>query len=56
MIAPLLPHRTAPSTELTMVGLLSLPDEMIELVGERVTRRRGGLRDWCYVSGTCKLL
>ena len=40
-----------------MVGFLSLPDEVIELVGEQVTgSQKEGLRDWCRVTSTCTRL
>ena len=46
-----------PCTDLIMVGLLSLPDEVIELVGKQVIRWHGdGVRAWCRVTSTCKYL
>ena len=40
-----------------MVGLLSLPDEVIELIGVQVLRNSHfDLRDWCQVTRTCKRL
>ena len=38
-----------------MVGLLSLPDDVIELVGKQVIYRQG-LRAWCQLTSTCKCL
>ena len=40
-----------------MMGFLSLPDEIFELVGKRVIgSTKAGLRDWCRVTSTCKRL
>ena len=40
-----------------MVGILSLPDELIELVGRQVINsQHNGVRTWCRVSSTCKRL
>ena len=42
---------------LSMEGLLSLPNDVIELVGEHVIgTNRAGLREWCRVTSTCKRL
>ena len=41
-------------TGVTMMGLLSLPDEVIELVGMHFLEP--GLRQWCQVTTTCKRL
>ena len=41
----------------TMVGLLSLPGEVTELVIKQVVgRQQIGLGDWCRASSTCKRL
>ena len=46
-----------PFIYVTMIGLLSLPDELIELVGKAVIdSRQAGLREWCRVTSTCKRL
>ena len=40
-----------------MVGLLSLPDELIELVGQQaMCDQEDGLRKWCQLTSTCKRL
>lgn len=40
-----------------MTGLLSLPDEVIELIGKEVlSSRQIGLRNWCKLTSTCKRL
>ena len=40
-----------------MAGLLSLPDEVIEVVGKHVIGRlREGLKKWCQVTTTCTRL
>ena len=39
-----------------MVGLLSLPDEVVELVGKHVIKRHDGLKAWCRLTSTCKRL
>ena len=40
-----------------MVGLLSLPDELVEHVGKAIIdSRQDGLREWCRVTSTCKRL
>ena len=38
-----------------MVGFISLPEEVIELVGEHVIRGHG-LKAWCRATSTCKRL
>ena len=44
-------------SELKMVGLLSLPDELLEAVGTQVIGcDKAGLREWCRVTSTCKQL
>ncbi len=41
-----------------MAGFLSLPDELIELVGRQAikTCSYAGLRQWCQMTSTCKRL
>ena len=39
-----------------MAGFLALPNEVIELTGMRVIRRRNGIRKWCRLTTTCKRL
>ena len=38
-----------------MAGFLALPNEVVELIGERVIERHG-LRAWCRMTSTCKRL
>ena len=40
-----------------MVSFLSMPDDVIKLVGKRIIgSRHAGLREWCRVTSTCKRL
>ena len=43
-----------------MIGLLWLPDDLIEAVGKQVISKTPyhqiGLRDWCRITSTCKQL
>ena len=39
-----------------MVNFLSLPDEVIELIGKHVIKRHDGLKAWCRLTSTCKRL
>lgn len=44
-------------TGLKMAGLLSLTNDLIELVGKHVIRNPdAGLEAWCLVTSTCKRL
>ena len=41
--------------DFVMMGFLSLPDEIVELVGEQVINRHG-VKAWCRVASTCTRL
>ena len=39
-----------------MLNILSLPDEVLQLVARRVLKKRKGERKWCRLASTCTRL
>ncbi len=38
------------------VGMMELPDELLDLIAKQVVGKEGGLRLWCKLSSTCRRL